>query len=154
MDAVRRSGLEAAGAAPECAATIELVRDVLTRGGDKWTVPAITALGDGPPRFTARHERIAGVSQRMLRQTLRSLTRDGLIARTAYAPTHMAGQARAAAALWSRARAAANAVPETCAAQSWSATTVAPSMMMRNWRPRTSGSGASAARAIPVNRSR
>lgn len=38
----------------------------------------------GPLRFTALHEQVAGVSQRMLSQTLRALTRDGLVTRTAY----------------------------------------------------------------------
>ncbi|MEU5849470.1 winged helix-turn-helix transcriptional regulator [Saccharopolyspora shandongensis] len=61
------------------------MRDVLARVGDKWTVLVVTTLGDGPLRFTTLHERIAGVSQRMLSQTLRALTRDGLITRTAYA---------------------------------------------------------------------
>ncbi|MGW5641668.1 winged helix-turn-helix transcriptional regulator [Saccharopolyspora sp. NPDC003752] len=77
--------MAAAGVSPECTATIELVRDVLARVGDKWTVLVVTTLADGPLRFTALHERIAGVSQRMLSQTLRALTRDGLITRTAYA---------------------------------------------------------------------
>jgi DNA-binding HxlR family transcriptional regulator len=45
----------------------------------------ITGLADGPLRFTTLHGRIAGVSQRMLSQTLRLLTRDGLVLRTAYA---------------------------------------------------------------------
>ncbi|MEE4418057.1 winged helix-turn-helix transcriptional regulator [Streptomyces bugieae] len=85
MDSVLRDRLAAAGVTPECAATIGLVRDVLARVGDKWTVLVITTLADGPLRFTVLHERIAGVSQRMLSQTLRSLTRDGLITRTAYA---------------------------------------------------------------------
>ncbi|NSC25597.1 helix-turn-helix transcriptional regulator [Streptomyces albus subsp. chlorinus] len=85
MDSALRSQLTAAGVAEECVATIELVRDVLARVGDKWTVLVITALADGPLRFTALHERIAGISQRMLSQTLRSLTRDGLVTRTAYA---------------------------------------------------------------------
>ncbi|MGW9042802.1 winged helix-turn-helix transcriptional regulator [Streptomyces lydicus] len=85
MDSTLRSQLAAAGVAPECAATIALVRDVLARVGDKWTVLVITTLADGPLRFTTLHGRIVGVSQRMLSQTLRSLTRDGLITRTAYA---------------------------------------------------------------------
>ncbi|MFD8542461.1 winged helix-turn-helix transcriptional regulator [Streptomyces sp. NPDC059649] len=85
MDSALRSQLAAAGVGPECAATIELVRDVLARVGDKWTVLVVTTLAEGPLRFTTLHERIAGVSQRMLSQTLRSLTRDGLITRTAYA---------------------------------------------------------------------
>ncbi|MFF5715249.1 winged helix-turn-helix transcriptional regulator [Streptomyces sp. NPDC012756] len=85
MRAALRSQLVTDGVAPECATTIELVRDVLGRVGDKWTVLVITALAEEPLRFTALHERIAGVSQRMLSQTLRSLTRDGLVTRTAYA---------------------------------------------------------------------
>ncbi|NUS57575.1 MAG: helix-turn-helix transcriptional regulator [Streptomycetaceae bacterium] len=84
MRSALRSRLEAAGIAPECVATIELVRDLLARVGDQWTVLVITALADGPLRFTTLHERIAGVSQRMLGQTLRQLTRDGLVTRTAY----------------------------------------------------------------------
>lgn len=85
MGSVLRSQLKATTVTPECAVTIELVRDVLARVGDKWTVLVITTLADGPLRFTAMHERIAGLSQRMLSQTLRMLTRDGLVKRTAYA---------------------------------------------------------------------
>lgn len=72
------------GVAPDCIQTIELVRDVLARVGDKWTLLTITVLASGPLRFTALHERVSGVSQRMLSQTLRALTRDGLVTRTAY----------------------------------------------------------------------
>jgi DNA-binding HxlR family transcriptional regulator len=72
------------GVAPDCVQTIELVRDVLTRVGDKWTLLTITVLASGPLRFTALHEQVAGISQRMLSQTLRALTRDGLVIRTAY----------------------------------------------------------------------
>jgi DNA-binding HxlR family transcriptional regulator len=72
------------GIPPECVRTIELVRDVLARVGDKWTLLTVTALAGGPLRFTALHEQVAGVSQRMLSQTLRALARDGLVTRTAY----------------------------------------------------------------------
>lgn len=72
------------GVTPDCVQTIELVRDVLARVGDKWTLLTITALASGPLRFTALHEHVAGISQRMLSQTLRALTRDGLVTRTAY----------------------------------------------------------------------
>ncbi|WP_426362451.1 winged helix-turn-helix transcriptional regulator [Streptomyces sp. E-08] len=61
------------------------MRNVLARVGDRWTVLVVTTLAEGPLRFTALHERIDGVSQRMLSQTLRALTRDGLVTRTAYA---------------------------------------------------------------------
>ncbi|MDO3700285.1 helix-turn-helix domain-containing protein [Micromonospora sp. C28SCA-DRY-2] len=72
------------GVAPDCVQTIELVRDVLARVGDKWTLLTITVLASGPLRFTALHEQVAGISQRMLSQTLRALTRDGLVTRTAF----------------------------------------------------------------------
>ncbi|MER5458052.1 helix-turn-helix domain-containing protein [Micromonospora sp. NPDC002389] len=52
--------------------------------GDKWTLWTITVLASGPLRFTALHEQVTGISQRMLSQTLRALTRDGLATRTAY----------------------------------------------------------------------
>ncbi|MBQ1023885.1 helix-turn-helix domain-containing protein [Micromonospora sp. C95] len=78
------AGLARRGVAPDCVQTIELVRDVLARVGDKWTLLTITALTPGPLRFTALHEHVAGISQRMLSQTLRALTRDGLVTRSAY----------------------------------------------------------------------
>lgn len=85
MRSTQGAQAEAAGLSPECVSTIELVRDVLARVGDKWTVLVITHLADGPLRFTTLHGRITGMSQRMLSQTLRLLTRDGLVLRTAYA---------------------------------------------------------------------
>ncbi|RSM55834.1 transcriptional regulator [Actinoplanes sp. ATCC 53533] len=78
------SELARRGVAPDCVRTIEVVRDVLARVGDKWTLLTITVLASGPLRFTAVHEQVAGISQRMLSQTLRALTRDGLVTRTAY----------------------------------------------------------------------
>lgn len=73
------------GVAPDCVETVVVVRDVLARTGDKWTVLIMTALKEGPARFTALHGSVPGISQRMLGQTLRALTRDGLVTRTAYA---------------------------------------------------------------------
>ena len=84
MAGFRGTGLAQRGIAPDCVQTIELVRDVLARVGDKWTLLTITVLASGPLRFTALHEQVAGISQRMLSQTLRALTRDGLVTRTAY----------------------------------------------------------------------
>jgi DNA-binding HxlR family transcriptional regulator len=84
MAGFRGTGLAQRGIAPDCVQTIELVRDVLARVGDKWTLRTITVLASGPLRFTALHEQVAGISQRMLSQTLRALTRDGLVTRTAY----------------------------------------------------------------------
>jgi DNA-binding HxlR family transcriptional regulator len=85
VDADLRAELDRRGVSSECVATIELVRDVLARLGDKWTVLVVTELLSGPLRFTGLHERVIGISQRMLSQTLRSLNRDGLVTRTSYA---------------------------------------------------------------------
>ncbi|WP_350348127.1 helix-turn-helix domain-containing protein [Agromyces sp. G08B096] len=62
-----------------------VIREVLARVGDKWSLLVIGALHDGPLRFTELQKRIDGISHRMLTQTLRSLERDGLVSRTAYA---------------------------------------------------------------------
>lgn len=62
-------------------ATCEL-RDVLDRVGDKWSVLVMALLGTGPKRYSELQRAIDGISQRMLTLTLRSLERDGLVART------------------------------------------------------------------------
>lgn len=59
-------------------------RRVLDRVGDKWAVLILILLSEGPGRFNALRRRIDGISQKMLSQTLRSLERDGLIARTVH----------------------------------------------------------------------
>ena len=66
--------------AAECVA----VKEVLNRVGDKWSVQVVSLLGEGPRRFNDLRRRIAGISQKMLSQTLKSLERDGLIVRTAF----------------------------------------------------------------------
>jgi DNA-binding HxlR family transcriptional regulator len=60
------------------------VSDVLARVGDKWSVLAVTRLGEGPLRFNELRRSIGGISQRMLTLTLRGLERDGLITRTLF----------------------------------------------------------------------
>jgi DNA-binding HxlR family transcriptional regulator len=67
------------------AESIDIIRDVLDRAGDKWSVLAIAALQAGPLRYSDLHRAIPGISQRMLTLTLRQLQRDGLVTRTAYA---------------------------------------------------------------------
>ena len=58
-------------------------RQLLDRVSDKWVALIMAALGsDGPRRYSALSRRLAGVSQKMLTQTLRSLERDGLVSRT------------------------------------------------------------------------
>jgi DNA-binding HxlR family transcriptional regulator len=64
-----------------------VVRDVLHRVGDKWSVFVVWLLGDGPRRFSELMRAKVGISQRMLTLTLRGLERDGLVTRTVYATT-------------------------------------------------------------------
>lgn len=59
-------------------------RRILDRIGDRWTVLIVGALGDGTLRFNALRRRVAGISQKMLTQTLRQLERDGIVTRTVY----------------------------------------------------------------------
>ena len=60
-------------------------RTVLDRIGDKWTVLVVLTLLDGPQRFSRLRDRIGGVAPKVLTQTLRSLARDGIVTRTAFA---------------------------------------------------------------------
>jgi DNA-binding HxlR family transcriptional regulator len=70
-------------------------RKLLDRISDKWVVLVLCALSGGPHqaeagngggphpmRYSQLARTLAGVSQKMLTQTLRSLERDGLITRT------------------------------------------------------------------------
>jgi DNA-binding HxlR family transcriptional regulator len=71
-------------------------RQLLDRVSDKWVALTLAALGSNGPhdsgsdcvveprsmRYSELSRRLAGVSQKMLTQTLRSLERDGLVTRT------------------------------------------------------------------------
>ena len=57
-------------------------RQVMETVGGKWSALLVHALADGPRRHGQLRTRIAGVSQKMLTQTLRELERDGLVTRT------------------------------------------------------------------------
>jgi DNA-binding HxlR family transcriptional regulator len=61
------------------------VRDTLDRISNKWSLLILGMLEDGPLRFTALQKLVPGISQRMLTHTLRSLQRDGLVSREAFA---------------------------------------------------------------------
>ena len=61
-----------------------MVREILDRIGDKWSLYIIATLKDGPVRFNALRRRIDGISQRMLTITLRGLERDGMVRRTMF----------------------------------------------------------------------
>lgn len=83
-------GAEQAAACPTPTATTSEeegcpLREVLNRVGDKWSVLVVLCLREGAQRFSALRRRIAGISQRMLTETLRQLERDGLVQRAVFA---------------------------------------------------------------------
>ena len=57
-------------------------RQLLDMLANKWVCLVLSALEPGTMRHSELARTIAGVSQKMLTQTLRGLERDGLIART------------------------------------------------------------------------
>jgi DNA-binding HxlR family transcriptional regulator len=57
-------------------------RKLLDRISDKWVCLVLAALAGGQLRYGELSRIIAGVSQKMLTQTLRALERDGLLTRT------------------------------------------------------------------------
>jgi len=62
-----------------------LVRDLIGRVADKWTMMILDVLAERSPlRFSRLGEMVEGISQKMLTQTLRGMERDGLIVRTVY----------------------------------------------------------------------
>ncbi len=63
-----------------------LVREIIGRVADKWTMLALEVLAEhGTLRFTRLGDLIGGVSQKMLTKTLRQMEADGLVVRTVYA---------------------------------------------------------------------
>jgi DNA-binding HxlR family transcriptional regulator len=60
-----------------------LVRDILSRVVDKWSLWVLGELTQyGPLRFARILERVEDISQKSLTATLRQLERDGLVTRT------------------------------------------------------------------------
>jgi DNA-binding HxlR family transcriptional regulator len=55
---------------------------LLDRISDKWVSLIVSALAEGSMRYSDLGRKIAGVSPKMLTQTLRSLERDGIVSRT------------------------------------------------------------------------
>ena len=69
-----------------------LVNDLIGRVADKWTLLVLEALEEkGMMRFTEIGRAVAGISQKMLTQTLRQMERDGLVRRTVHpvVPPHV-----------------------------------------------------------------
>ena len=54
-------------------------REVLDHVTSRWGVWVLIRLADGPLRFSELRDRIEGVSEKMLSQTLRNLAQDGLV---------------------------------------------------------------------------
>jgi DNA-binding HxlR family transcriptional regulator len=62
-----------------------LVREIIGRVADKWTMLVLEALEEhGRLRFTRLGEAIGGVSQKMLTKTVRQMEADGLVSRTVF----------------------------------------------------------------------
>ncbi len=60
-------------------------RRILDHIGSRWTVLVVGAIGRDTRRFSELLRSVEGISQKMLTQTLRTLERDGLVTRTAWA---------------------------------------------------------------------
>ncbi|CAM3090978.1 winged helix-turn-helix transcriptional regulator [Tsukamurella hominis] len=56
-------------------------RQLLDQLSSKWVTLLLCALHERPQRYSELSREVAGVSQKMLTQTLRTLERDGLISR-------------------------------------------------------------------------
>ena len=65
-------------------------RTTLSLIADSWSVVVVFGLGRGPRRYSDLRDRIGGISNKMLTQTLRKLERAGLVERRAL-PTAPAG---------------------------------------------------------------
>lgn len=84
------SGGGASGASPSPGAVSDpaleqLVRELIGRVADKWTMVALEILEQhGRLRFTRLGELMGGISQKMLTKTLRQMEADGLVERTVY----------------------------------------------------------------------
>jgi len=62
-----------------------LVREIIERVADKWTMLVLEVLEvHGTVRFTRLGELVGDVSQKMLTKTVRQMERDGLVTRTVY----------------------------------------------------------------------
>lgn len=59
-------------------------REIMEHLTSKWSVLVLRCLSDGVHRFSELKQRIEGVSEKMLSQTLKTLEHDGFILRTVY----------------------------------------------------------------------
>src|SRR5712664_380872 len=62
-----------------------LVREIIERVADKWTMLVLEVLEEhGVVRFTRLGELVGDISQKMLTKTVRQMERDGLVTRTVH----------------------------------------------------------------------
>jgi DNA-binding HxlR family transcriptional regulator len=62
-----------------------LVRDIIGKVADKWTMLILEALNDhGTLRFSDVGRKVGDISQKMLTKTLRQMEADGLVERTVH----------------------------------------------------------------------
>jgi DNA-binding HxlR family transcriptional regulator len=59
-------------------------REILEHLANKWSILVLRCLSDGVHRFSELKQRIEGVSEKMLAQTLKTLEQDGFLLRTVY----------------------------------------------------------------------
>ena len=59
-------------------------REILEHLANKWSVLVLRCLSEGVHRFSELKQRIEGVSEKMLSQTLKMLEQDGFVLRTVY----------------------------------------------------------------------
>ncbi len=71
--------------AAERARCVSLIREGLAVLSSKWCVGVLLALGDGPRRYHQILAELHPISEKVLTQTLRTMERDGLIARHVHA---------------------------------------------------------------------
>jgi DNA-binding HxlR family transcriptional regulator len=63
----------------------QIVVEIIGRVADKWTMLLLEALAqNGIVRFSRLAELVAGISQKMLTQTLRQMEADGFVTRSVY----------------------------------------------------------------------
>jgi DNA-binding HxlR family transcriptional regulator len=73
------------GGKPIDPALDSLVRDIIGKVADKWTMLILEALNDhGTMRFTEIGRAVGDISQKMLTKTLRQMEADGLVQRTVH----------------------------------------------------------------------
>lgn len=64
-----------------------VVRDVIDRIGDRWSLLVLGHLAESSLRFNAMHRKIGDISKQVLSRTLRHLEEDGFISRTVHQST-------------------------------------------------------------------